>query len=85
MIKIKIKRFGLIEVTEERLARADGRLSFFLTRLKSLARADGRSSLRRATGDERRVTSDEILALPSFNRTELERTTLKWPILFSLK
>ena len=39
MIKIKIKRFGLIEVTEERLARADGRLSFFLTRLKSLARA----------------------------------------------
>ena len=51
MIKIKIKRFGLIEVTEERLARADGRSSFFLTHLKSLARAraDGRSSLRRAT------------------------------------
>ena len=60
-IKFKIKRFGLIEVTEEHLARADRRLSFFLTRLKSLvrARADGRSSLRR-------VTSDEILALPSF-------------------
>ena len=39
MIKIKIKRFGLIEVTEEHLARADGRSSFFLMRLKSLARA----------------------------------------------
>ena len=56
MIKIKIKRFGLIEVTEEHLA-------------------DGRSSLRRATSDERRNSGFTVVSV-----VVLKRTTLKWPL-----
>ena len=76
--KIKIKRFGLIEVTEEHLARADGRSLFFLMRLKSLARAraDWRSSLRRATSDERRNSGFTVVSVV----VVLKRTTLKWPL-----
>ena len=54
MIKIKIKRFGLIEVTEEHLA-------------------DGRSSLRRATSDERRNSGFTVVSVV----VVLKRTTLK--------
>ena len=54
---IKIKRFGLIEVTEEHLA-------------------DGRSSLRRATSDERRNSGFTVVSVV----VVLKRPTLKWPL-----